>query len=191
VSNQPTGDKPKTKIDRIEVLSYGWSPWPHWFSYLMLHYKVSHSFWVTLMYLWKHTVGRETDSCGELAFTQIPARRKHVEKWLAALCESGFFEVDKARRGDQVGSLYTYDESKTTEHWKKLIDILARIELLGGLDDGVPFSQFGAMVARNFRGSKKLPVPANDERVQIDAATKRKIAAIEAAMKEGTRRKRS
>jgi hypothetical protein len=142
----------------------------------MLQYKVSQSFWVTLLYLWKHTVGEETDSCGELAITQIPARRKDVLKWLAALCETGFFEVQKARLGDQNGSLYTYDETRTTEQWEKLVSSLALLESIGGLDDSFPVSKFSSMATRIFSG----------ERVQIDVEPKRMIGTI-----EGIRRKRS
>src|SRR6185369_10298071 len=92
-----SNDKPQTKIDRIGLFDQGWTAWPHEFNRLMRKYRIAYSFYITLLFLWSATVGNNDDCCGTLALTQIPARRKHVEKWIAALCASGFFAQHKAR----------------------------------------------------------------------------------------------
>lgn len=208
-----SSDKPKTKIDRIKVLTY-WTPWPHDFNRLMMKYQISHSFLVTLIYLWQATVGSGDDTCGYLALRQIPVRRKHAEKWLAALCESGLFTVEKAKLGSQDGSRYEYREDATMKDWETLFHRLAEIEKLGGLEDKFRVEKFGKMVAntfkqaeddyvqaddvakRNFlqrRGKKVSHVPSGKvKNVQIDgaAATKRVAAALE-ALEDATCRKRS
>jgi len=190
VSNQPTNAaKPKTKLDRIDLFNHYWTPWPHEFNHLMLRYQISHSFLITLLYLWAATVGSSDDCIGNLALTQIPARRKHVEKWLEALVKSGLFRVHKAKLGSQEGSLYCYQESSTFEDWDLLFKVLARLEFLGALDDTFSVKQFGRLVASAFNsGEVRLPDGAC---VEVDDVTKRKIEYIDDALNEGVRRKRS
>lgn len=172
MTNPPAADKPETKISRIKVLSYHWTAWPHEFNRLMLKYQISHSFFVTLLYLWKATVGNDNYSSGELALTQIPVRRKHAEKWLAALCESGLFTVEKATLGSQEGSYYEYREDATVKDWDRLFHVLAQIELLGGLDDKFSVKKFGQMVASAFKPDDKAVSTSDDDFVQVDDATK-------------------
>ena len=189
MSNQPTGDKQRTKFDRIQLFNNYWTAWPHEFNRLMLRYQISHSFLITLLYLWAATVGSSDDCIGNLALTQIPARRKHVEKWLEALVQSGLFRVHKAKLGSQEGSAYCYQESSTFEDWDLLFKVLAHLEFFGGLDDKFSVKQFGEMVASAFKsGEVRLP---DGERVEVDDVTKRKIEYIDDALEEGVRRKRS
>ena len=191
-NNPASSTKPSTKLDRIPILHapHYWTPWPHEFNRLMLKYQVSQSFFVTLMYLWTATVGSSDDTCGEIALTQIPARRKHVQKWIAALCESGFFEVEKAKLGSQEGSFYSYKESTTPEAWELLFAVLAKIEVFGGLDDSFTVTNFGKMVGRVFHPRNEPALPGESP-VPVDETIKQKVAAFEAALTRATRRKRS
>jgi hypothetical protein len=176
VPTTTNSDKAKTKIDRIKVLADGWTPWPHEFDRLQLKYKISHSFFVTLFYLWSATVGSSDDSEGTLAITQIPARRKHVLKWIAALCQSGscFFLQHKAPLGSQEGSLFTYREHTTPEDWEKLFEVLAQIELLGGLEDCFSTKTFAQLVASNFNSANESAAHKGDY-AQVDDDAKRKF----------------
>jgi hypothetical protein len=193
VPTTTNSDKPKTKIDNIKILSDGWTAWPHEFNRLMLKYQISHSFYVTLLYLWSATVGNSKDDAyGTLALTQIPARRKHVQKWIAALCQHGscFFLEHKASRGSQEGSLFTYREHTTLSDWEKLFEVLAQIELLGGLDDNFTVKKFGQLVASNFDSENESAAQTEDI-PPLDDATKRKATAALEAFESATRRKRS
>ena len=185
-----SSDKPKTKIERIKALALYWSPWPHEFNRLMMKYQISHSFLVTLLYLWQATVGSGDDTCGHLALTQIPVRRKHAEKWLTALCKSGLFKVDKAKLGDQTGSFYEYREDATLKEWERLFYVLAQLELLGGLDDNFTVKKFGQLVASNFKPENKTATQAEGV-FPLDDAAKRKAKAAFEAFESATLRKRS
>ena len=192
MSNQPTGDKQRTKFDRIQLFNNYWTAWPHEFNRLMLRYQISHSFLITLLYLWAATVGSSDDCIGNLALTQIPARRKHVEKWLGKkhLSNPAFLGCIRQSWGAKEGSAYCYqEESSTFEDWDLLFKVLAHLEFFGGLDDKFSVKQFGEMVASAFKsGEVRLP---DGERVEVDDVTKRKIEYIEDALEEGVRRKRS
>jgi len=138
------------KFEHIPFLKAGFVEWPHEFNRLMRNNpKVPPSFWITLLHLWSATVGSRSHKWGRISFSAIPVRSKSARKFIAALCEAGFFWCTAGRYGGHTESTrYQIQPDKMLVDWERFLDALSWAIHFGGLEDDVPTRKFGKLVGQ-------------------------------------------
>ncbi|MFZ3276614.1 MAG: hypothetical protein WA182_06885 [Candidatus Sulfotelmatobacter sp.] len=154
-------DPPKVPDERnAAIAALGYNRFPHLFLELARRFDVLHEFLTVLLYLWDATVGQaqfvdgekiDRNPQGRISRSQFPAavRNKQRDKWLAALCASGLFNLlEKAPPESRVGSLYEYVQESTTEDWVRFFGMVRLAKWFRGDKDKKGFTP--ARFARMF-----------------------------------------
>lgn len=178
-----SNDTRKTPLPRALILDtslgHTWTQWPHVFNNLVRHYKVPHSFVVTLLYLWSTVMGKDCPE-GSIGLSQIPVEKRELRKWIEALCCAGIVHrpYGKAGYSDEEGTTYHYEDTDW-DKWNRFFSALAKAVALGGLRDEISTEVFGRIV-----GNATNYVPAPPEKdglpeLELTRIEKQLIAAWE------------